>query len=134
MALRNCWTFWFGVTDRQANAWYAGPKYVSIDFIANALAILLGLVGIFMALRSHISSAPLYLTVLAVFPLIYYVTRPALRFRFTIEPMLAILAAYGAVCVVNWVSGRDAGRVVSGSARPRAEASPARVSSRSLTA
>lgn len=105
-ALRNVCTFWFGVTDRQANPWYGGSKYLSIDFIANFLVILLGLIGMFIALRSRISSAVLYLAVLVVFPLVYYLTRPALRFRFAIEPMLAILAAYGAACVFDWMKAR----------------------------
>ena len=105
MALRNACTFWLGVTDRRAKPWYGGATYLSIDFIANAVVILLGLIGIIVAVRSRMSSAWLYLSILAVFPLIYYLTRPALRFRFAIEPMLVILAAYGAVCVLNWMSG-----------------------------
>jgi len=105
MALRNAWTFWFDVADRQANPWYGGSRYLSIDFIANAVVILFGLIGIVVALRSRISSAVLYLAVLAVFPLVYYLTRPALRFRFAIEPILTILAAYGAACLLNWVRG-----------------------------
>ena len=45
MALRNAWTFWFGVTDRQANPWYGGSRYLSVDFIANVVVILFGLAG-----------------------------------------------------------------------------------------
>lgn len=112
IALRNCWTFWFGVTDRQANPWYGGSTFLSVDFIANAVVILLALVGISLALRSRISGAPLYLAVLVIFPLIYYVTRPALRFRFAIEPMLVVLAAYGAVCIFKRATGREAGNLV----------------------
>ena len=105
MALSNVWTFWIDVTDRQANPWYGGSRYLSVDFIANAAVILFGLTGMLVALRLRNSSAALYLVVLVVFPLVYYLTRPALRFRFAIEPLLAILAAYGAVCVFNWMSG-----------------------------
>lgn len=104
MAVRNAWTFWFGVTDRRTNPWYGGATYLSIDFIANAVIVLLGLIGTVGAVRSCMSSAWLYLSILTVFPLIYYLTRPALRFRFAIEPMLVILAAYGAVCLLNWVN------------------------------
>jgi dolichyl-phosphate-mannose-protein mannosyltransferase len=105
LALRNAWTFWFGVTDRQANPWYGGAMYLSIDFITNAVVILFGLGGILLAWRAGISSAFLYTAVLVVFPPLYYLTRPALRFRFTIEPVLTILAAYGVVCVFSWVTG-----------------------------
>ena len=106
LALRNARTFWFGVTDREANPWYGGSRYLSIDFIANVLVILFGLAGIFLALHSRSSAAPIYLAVILFFPLVYYLTRPALRFRFTIEPVLTVLAAYGAVCVYNWVIGK----------------------------
>jgi Dolichyl-phosphate-mannose-protein mannosyltransferase len=105
MALSNVWTFWIDVTDRQANPWYGGSRYLSVDFIANFTVILFGLTGMLVALRLRNSSAALYLVVLVVFPLVYYLTRPALRFRFAIEPLLAILAAYGAVYVLNLVNG-----------------------------
>ena len=108
MALSNVWTFWIDVTDRQANPWYGGSRYLSVDFMANAAVILFGLVGMLLALRSHNFYAVLYVVVLVIFPLVYYLTRPALRFRFAIEPLLAILAAYGAVCVLNWLSGAGA--------------------------
>ena len=105
--VRNAWTFWFGVTDRETNPWYGGSPYWSIDFIANAAIILLGLTGLVLALRSRNSSALVYLAVVLFFPPLYYLTRPALRFRFTIEPILVVLAAYGAVCIFNWVRGKS---------------------------
>jgi len=106
MAVRNAWTFWLGVTDRNANPWYGGSAYLSIDFTANAAVILLGLAGVFLAFRGRNPAAPLYLSVVLFFPLIYYVTRPALRFRFAIEPVLAILAAYAAMSVLDWIRSR----------------------------
>jgi asparagine N-glycosylation enzyme membrane subunit Stt3 len=102
-ALRNVWIFWFGVTDREVNPWYGSSEYRTIDFIANAAIISLGLVGILLALRSRNAAALLYLAVLIFFPPLYYLTRPGLRFRLAIEPILAVLAAYGAVCILNWL-------------------------------
>lgn len=105
-ATRNFWIFWFGVTDRDMNPWYGGSQYMSIDFIANAMVILLGLIGVLQALRSRNPAVFLYLAVLIFFPPLYYLTRPALRFRLAIEPVLAVLAAYGAVYIFTWVTRR----------------------------
>jgi asparagine N-glycosylation enzyme membrane subunit Stt3 len=105
LALRNAWTFWIDVTDFQANPWY-GPGYLNSRFASNTALILLALVGAFQMLRSHNPAAPLYLAVVIFFPPIYYLSRPGLRFRFTIEPVLTILAAYGAVFVFHWIKER----------------------------
>ena len=112
LALDNAWIFWFGVTDREANPWYGGSRYLSIDFLANIVVVLCGMVGMFLAFRARNPTAPIYLTVLLTFPLVYYITRPALRFRFTIEPILVVLAAYGAVWIFERVfGGEEANRV-----------------------
>ena len=106
LALRNAWTFWIDVTDRKANPWYGSPGYLNIRFASNVALILLVLAGTFQMLRSRNPAALLYLAVAAFFPLIYYLTRPAVRFRFAIEPILTILAAYGAVFLFQWIKER----------------------------
>ena len=106
-AVHNAWTFWIDVTDQKANPWYGGHGYLNLRFLSNAALLLLGLAGIFRLLRSHNPAAPLYLSVLVIFPLIYYLTRPAVRFRFAIEPVLTVLAAYGAVWIWNWIDQRN---------------------------
>ncbi len=105
---RNIWLFWFGVTDRQVNPWYGGSTYASVDFIANTAVVLLAMVGTILAWQSNKSAALLYSVVLLFFPVVYYFTRPALRFRFAIEPILTVLAAYGAVSILTWVTRRPA--------------------------
>ena len=103
-ALRNAWRFWIGVTDHDANPWYGGPKYLSPDFMANGLIVIFGLAGIWLAIYHRNSAATLYLAVVVFFPIVYYLTRPALRFRFAIEPIVVVLAAYGAVYIYQEIA------------------------------
>jgi hypothetical protein len=46
---------------------------------------------------------------LLTFPLMYYVTRPMVRYRFPIEPFLAIVAVYGVFRSVAWILDRQPG-------------------------
>jgi 4-amino-4-deoxy-L-arabinose transferase-like glycosyltransferase len=112
MAVGNAGTLWFGVTDRAANPWYGGARYLSIDFLANTAVILFALAGIVLALRARNTTAPLYLSIVLFFPLIYYLTRPALRFRFAFEPVLTVLAAYGAAQIFGCITQRRSNATV----------------------
>lgn len=100
--LRNVWTFWFDVTNHLANPW-RGRQLASVDLTCNAIVVFCCLLGIFLALHVRNPASPLYLAVLVFFPLVHYVTRPAVRFRFAIEPILVVLAGYGAVHALEWI-------------------------------
>jgi 4-amino-4-deoxy-L-arabinose transferase-like glycosyltransferase len=66
-------------------------KLVNILF-CSSLSIL-ALVGLRRAYRMNRPAAWLYLSVLACFPLIYYVTSSHMRFRHPIDPQIVLLAA-----------------------------------------
>lgn len=83
--------FWFGVG--------------SLAHILHFPEVLFGLLTIFAftglwatLIRRSEMSLP-FAAVVAVFPLIYYVTHPDPRFRHLIEPQLMVLAAYGGLTV-----------------------------------
>jgi len=106
LTLHGVWTYWFEVSDRHNIPWYEGSTFVKAYFVLNVLLILGTFAGMALALRSRIPEAALYLSVLLFFPLVYYLTRPGLRFRFTIEPVLVVLAAYGAAYTLDWARER----------------------------
>ncbi len=126
--LHNVWTFWFDVTNHLANPW-RGRQLTSIDLIANAIVILCCVLGTFLALRTRNPAGILYLAILVFFPLVHYFTRPALRFRFAIEPILMVLAGYGTVCVLHWIreivltGAADRSLTLAGSAQEKASVS-----------
>jgi len=102
-AIRNAWIFWIDVTNRDVNPWYGASRAADVDFVANTMLIFLAAIAVVMAFRCHNATVVPYLAVLLFFPPLYYLTRPGLRFRFAIEPVLTVLAAYGAVSIVDWV-------------------------------
>jgi hypothetical protein len=54
------------------------------------------LVGIWQAFRISRDTTLAYLLVLAVYPFIFYLTHPEIRYRHLIDPEIIILAALGA--------------------------------------
>lgn len=60
-------------------------------FLATSLLAFGGLV---LAIRNHVHAAFLFGSVLAFYPLVYYVSFPLPRYRHPIEPMMLILAVY----------------------------------------
>ncbi|HUO32924.1 MAG TPA: glycosyltransferase family 39 protein [Bryobacteraceae bacterium] len=94
--LRSFASFWLTVSDRPDETWSTDPASIKALLVLNGLLILLAAIGIAAAWRLRNPAIVPYACVLLVFPLVYYVTYPLVRFRFAIEPLLAILAIYGA--------------------------------------
>ena len=62
-------------------------------------------IGVFMALYRKGTAAVPYLAVLLIFPIVYYVTHSFPTYRFPIEPLMLILAAYAVVNLAEAVIG-----------------------------
>ena len=92
---RRVFTNWFEVTDRPGNHLLRDPLYVKALFLFNAVFVLLSWLGAWLAWRRGNPYAVPYLVVLLVFPLVYYLTVTLVRYRFPMDPILTILAAYG---------------------------------------
>jgi hypothetical protein len=44
--------------------------------------------------------------ILLLFPLMFYVTHPAQRYRYPMDPILAVLCVYALGCLFSWVGDR----------------------------
>ena len=86
---------WLSITDSPADVWSASPLYLKAYMVMNFLLSLLALLGALFAHRLKSDEAWPYLMVLLVFPLIFYLTHTSLRYRFPMDPIMIILAAYG---------------------------------------
>lgn len=62
-------------------------------------------IGMLVALRNKGAAAVPYLTVLLIFPLVYYVTHTFPTYRYPIEPTMLMLASYAVVCLGKAVLG-----------------------------
>jgi 4-amino-4-deoxy-L-arabinose transferase-like glycosyltransferase len=69
---------------------------------------ILALVGFRRGLRNHEQYITPLVIPLAVFPLVYYITHPDIRYRHPIDPLIVILAVYGATG--HWWRGREGSR------------------------
>jgi 4-amino-4-deoxy-L-arabinose transferase-like glycosyltransferase len=70
------------------------------------LVSLLACYGLFMALRQKgMASAP-YAIVIAIYPLVYYLTHNGSWYRHPAEPVILLLAAYGSLSAVPVIVGR----------------------------
>jgi len=99
--------FWFGATDRPNNTWSLDPLYLKALVVSNVVFVLLGFLGAAKGWRSRSPGLPPYWIVLIVFPLVYYLTATFVRYRFTIDPILTVLASNGVASTLVWLRSRD---------------------------
>jgi 4-amino-4-deoxy-L-arabinose transferase-like glycosyltransferase len=85
--------FW---TDPQESPWW--------------LITTLAWIGGFLALYKKKPAAIPFLAVLLIFPIVYYVTHSFPTYRFPIEPLMLILAAYTVVSLTQSIFGKLVGR------------------------
>jgi hypothetical protein len=86
---------WLAITDSPADAWSSTPLYLKAFILMNLLLSLFTLLGALFAYRSNPVEAFPYAMVLLIFPLIFYLTHSSLRYRFPMDPIMMVLAAYG---------------------------------------
>jgi hypothetical protein len=99
--LRKVGANWFEVSDRPHSSFSEYPFYLKMLGGLNALFVLLAWIGTVSALRAHNEEAIPYLFVLVFYPLVYYLTSTLVRYRFPIEPLMTVLAAYGFLTIWN---------------------------------
>jgi len=87
--------YWFAVSDRPRFDWSTAPWYVRYLVLPNLLMILFAWFGAATALRRNRPGAMLFVLALLVFPIPYYITHALVRYRFPLDPILAILSVYG---------------------------------------
>ena len=99
--LRDFGSFWFSVSDRADETWSTDPFYVRALLVLNGFMIVFVALGIGLAWRARNPYTIPYICVILAFPIVYYVTFSLVRFRFPMEPILTVLAMYGAVEVLQ---------------------------------
>jgi 4-amino-4-deoxy-L-arabinose transferase-like glycosyltransferase len=92
---------WLGFTDSPIDSWSSSRYYVKILTVMNCLFSLFTLLGALFAHREKHREALPYAMVLLVFPVIFYVTHTSLRYRFPMDPIMVVLAAYGVASTIS---------------------------------
>jgi 4-amino-4-deoxy-L-arabinose transferase-like glycosyltransferase len=97
---------WFEVSDRTNNVWSSDPPYVKGLLLFNAVWILFCWCGAVITCRHDRNIALLYWSVLLFYPVTFYLTSTLVRYRFPMEPFIAILSVYGAFSILSWLTKR----------------------------
>jgi 4-amino-4-deoxy-L-arabinose transferase-like glycosyltransferase len=98
---------WTALWDQRADPWVhaldAGTAYATFCSIFSLLA----LIGLLLARRADaLQTFPLSAAML-LFPLTYYITHSAMRYRHPIDPVMTVLAVYAAACAYAKVAGKN---------------------------
>jgi len=86
---------WLAITDNPSDAWSSSPLYLKAFIVLNFLLSLFTMLGTLFAYRDRRTEAIPYVAVVLVFPLVFYLTHSSLRYRFPMDPVMMVLAAYG---------------------------------------
>jgi hypothetical protein len=99
---------WLAISDSPVDFWGNAPLYIRAFFILNVLLSLSTLLGVLFAYRLRHPQAFPYAMVPLIFPIIFYVTHSSLRYRFPMDPIMMILAAYGVSRMIAMVRKKSA--------------------------
>ncbi len=89
ITLRRVWFFWNGIPRVAKWQWLAEVKNSHILFLS-----VMGILGLLLALKRRVHGVFLFATLLAFYPLVYYICFPEPRYRHPLDPALIILGVY----------------------------------------
>src|SRR5208283_1543081 len=89
ISLRRVYFFWNGIPRLSRIQWLAETK--NTHFL---LVSVLGVWGLLLALKRRVHGVLLFASLLAFYPLVYYICFPEPRYRHPIDPQLLILGVY----------------------------------------
>jgi hypothetical protein len=98
---------WLGFWDTPADWWGHASLALKASFVSNSAFALFSLLGILFAYRSKRDATTAMALVLLVFPLVFYLTRTSLRYRYPMDPVMEVLATYAiAYPLTQWAQWR----------------------------
>ena len=97
---------WLAVTDTPTDVWSHSPPHIRAFLVLNVLLSLLTLLGAMFVYRARHAAAFPFTMVPLIFALVFYLTHSSLRYRFPMDPIMMVLAAYGVGYLVSTARGR----------------------------
>lgn len=102
---------WLGVWDAPADLWRFLPGSTKVTLIWNSLFSLLSFIGALFACRARSEAAMPFAFVMLMFPVVFYVTHTSGRYRYPMDPMMAILTVFAVAYPLSQLIGRSAGKL-----------------------
>jgi 4-amino-4-deoxy-L-arabinose transferase-like glycosyltransferase len=97
---------WTGAWDPLVDVWPGAPWYLRLNYVGNVLFSVLALAGAALSLRTRREEGLLFAAVLMIFPVVYYLTHTALRYRHAMDPAMALLAVFAVAHAFSRVARR----------------------------
>jgi 4-amino-4-deoxy-L-arabinose transferase-like glycosyltransferase len=85
---------WLGIWDAPADLWKRMPAYMRLTLVWNCLFSLLSFAGALFAYRAKTEAALPFASVMLMFPVIFYITHTSGRYRYPMDPVMAILTVF----------------------------------------
>ena len=73
------------------------------NMLIRGMVSLLSFAGLWLALKQRLQGSFLFLTLLASYPVIYYIAFPTARYRHAIDPESLVLAVFALVSLIEWL-------------------------------
>jgi 4-amino-4-deoxy-L-arabinose transferase-like glycosyltransferase len=93
---------WTGNSDSFLDIWRTGSFALRTEVLYQYSLTLLMLLGMFFAYRRLAAQSLSLLCAIAIFPIPYYLCHTTSRYRHPIDPIIAILAAYGTMAALEF--------------------------------
>ena len=85
---------WLGIWDAPADMWRYMPPFMRLTLIWNCLFSLLSFAGAFFAYRARSEAALPFASVMLMFPVVFYITHTSGRYRYPMDPAMAVLTVF----------------------------------------
>lgn len=102
---------WLGVWDAPADLWGYIPTFVKLNLVWNCVFSLLSFAGALFAYRARSEMALPFASVMLMFPMVFYVTHTSGRYRYPMDPIMAILTVFALAYPLSQLSKSSFGRL-----------------------
>ena len=85
---------WLEIAESPLDLWPTIPLYLKVSIVASSAFTLLAFLGAWFAVHSQNPSASPLAAVLMVYPVVFYITHTALRYRFPMDSLMLLFAVY----------------------------------------
>jgi 4-amino-4-deoxy-L-arabinose transferase-like glycosyltransferase len=102
---------WLGVWDAPADLWRYMPSFMKLTLVWNCLFSLLSFAGALFAYRARSEAALPFASVMLMFPVVFYVTHTSGRYRYPMDPMMAILTVFAFAYAFSRLANRSTSKL-----------------------
>ena len=97
---------WLGIWDAPADMWRYMPAFMKLTLIWNCLFSLLSFAGALLVYRTRNELALPFISVMLIFPVIFYVTHTSGRYRYPMDPVMGLLTVFAIAYALSSVAKR----------------------------